>query len=756
MANATQVQAEGTVYDIKDATARQRIETVNTNLSDAITLLNTELSGEITATNKNVSVLQKITSFNALSPILPTKAKTTVISGITWTLNPDGTFTANGTTAVDEDSVLTITYGLGGVEAVRPGVNYSTVIEPANGDVKLQVIQYIGSSESVKANTNQTGTAFSIDSSATGVWVRLAIEGGKTVSNYKGSFGIIETDEANRNEMRFVGVPAKLEKFNELICRRFKNQNTDDKINFSDCPVYMDSTYLDNNGNPTNNAYNRVIYMPGAGISWIEFDPESTLDSAPAGFIIYNDGAIKIPLYLRSTYRTHLQGLFPEGLPQDAIICFNWVGGNNNPSTYFDSIIVRYAANDTRITTGKNKFNASEAYPGAQCHYSDGNFYGVDGYSAGAFAVRPGDTVRISGFGTNNAHIVFKKIDGTYINGTETDGSGSASAVAPANSAICVLSVATASLSTTIATVNDSDTSYEPFLNKFTKGISSGFLPYESGYIYHVSQTSQKPVFNGSTYENTSCLKLPSSYSESGTATPLVVICHGAGGGISSDGSSGWTYDTGYNSVVSALNNAGFAVMDSNGYRDSSAAGHEHWGCPQAVAGYVQAYDYFTNHYNLEKVVWLYGFSMGGLTALNIMISRTLPIRCAMIGVPVISLYDQCVTRQSGGVQNPYFLAAYDIEAYERSGLYGCDRYLDITTVGSTPMVFHDLPPLYIGYGLSDINISNEKIQEYYTALYNSNHIVRIHGYEGDHTVGFGGSQVLITDMVNWFKAYKQ
>jgi predicted esterase len=171
------------------------------------------------------------------------------------------------------------------------------------------------------------------------------------------------------------------------------------------------------------------------------------------------------------------------------------------------------------------------------------------------------------------------------------------------------------------------------------------------------------------------------------------------------------------------------------------------------LAGYVQAYNYWVKTYNLDKLAFVYGFSMGGLTALSLMKGRMIPMRCAMIGAPVISIYNQCVERPS--TPNPNFLSAYGISAYDRSKLYGCDRYHDIVQIGQTNYAFPPLPPLYIAYGESDVNISNEKIQEYYEALYNANHMVRIKGYTGGHEISYGGNLDVIDDMVNWFNAYK-
>lgn len=281
-------------------------------------------------------------------------------------------------------------------------------------------------------------------------------------------------------------------------------------------------------------------------------------------------------------------------------------------------------------------------------------------------------------------------------------------------------------------------------------GYQSGYLPYQSGYIYHQFEVPSTKALTSEKKTNTAYLRLPASYTQSGDPIKLCLLVHGASMGISSDGSTGWTYDTLYNNIVNALINAGYAVIDSNGYDDSVSTSHDHWGCPQALAGYHKAWDYFTTKYNLEREVYVYGFSMGGLTSLNLATERTIPIKCMMIGSPVISLYDQCVSGIATSV-NPTFLAAYGITAYSEDAVRGYDRYLDIVNVGSDGYVFNNLPPLFIGYGSTDVNTSNEKIQEYYEALCNSNHMVSIKEYEGGHSISYGGNATLISDIIKWF-----
>ena len=255
------------------------------------------------------------------------------------------------------------------------------------------------------------------------------------------------------------------------------------------------------------------------------------------------------------------------------------------------------------------------------------------------------------------------------------------------------------------------------------------------------------------TATNTAYLRLPDGYTADGEPTKLCILMHGASMGISDDGSTGWTYNEAYDNIVNKLLVNGYAVIDSNGYNDDTTAGHNHWGCQQAINGYIDAYTYFTNNYNLDKNAYIYGFSMGGLTALTIMINGSIPIRCGAVGAPVISLYDQCV---SGRVQspNPDFLEAYGMAAYSADKCRGYDRYPDIININNTPYNFKSLPPIFCAYGSNDTNISNTKIHEYFAALQNANNEAEIKSYTGGHEISYGFNNEVLNDIVSFFNYY--
>ena len=143
---------------------------------------------------------------------------------------------------------------------------------------------------------------------------------------------------------------------------------------------------------------------------------------------------------------------------------------------------------------------------------------------------------------------------------------------------------------------------------------------------------------------------------------------------------------------------------------------------------------------------------MGGLTALTLGIQKIIPIKAMMIGCPVISLYDQCV--EMPGEVRQDFLDAYQMENYDSDILKGYDRLGDIIDINNTKYNFKINLPLFIAYGTTDENVSNQYIQDYYNSLKNSNCNTIIQGFTGGHEVCYGGSQDLLVAMNRFFTRY--
>lgn len=396
---------------------------------------------------------------------------------------------------------------------------------------------------------------------------------------------------------------------------------------------------------------------------------------------------------------------------------------------------------NTKLITGVNLFNKSNVDNGHLYYYENGEYQSDNSYYASEYIEVESNTVYMLNV---LAHITYWTSEHQFISG-EVHFDGFTTITTPSNCKYIIISVN--DINKCMLYKGNNISEYIPYVNGIEYG--SHYLPYKEGYIYNTLPNPNTTSLETSNYLNTSCIKLPKTYSQFGKPTKLCVIVHGSTKGISNKSDS-WTNDNFYNNIVNSLLNNGYAVLDSNGYNDNDSSGHEHWGCPQALSGYYKAYEYFTTYYNLDKNVLLYGFSMGGLAALSIAKEKVIPIKCVMVGCPVISLYDQVV---KNGL-DPNFAAAYGFESYSPNVDLGYDRYKDIISINDISYVFADYPPLKICYASNDTSVSNSIILEYANAIKNANNNVFIKEYNGGHEVCFGGSQNLINDMIQWFNCF--
>ena len=174
-------------------------------------------------------------------------------------------------------------------------------------------------------------------------------------------------------------------------------------------------------------------------------------------------------------------------------------------------------------------------------------------------------------------------------------------------------------------------------------------------------------------------------YTPDGKPCPLIMLIHGAGAGVSNDYEN-WTLRNSYNSIVNYFVTSGYAVFDCNGYNNTSR-GINYWGNIKGVRAYMKAYQYITQNYNVEKDVNIYAFSMGGLTAMQLI--NIMPnIKCLAMGSPVLSMEacwdDPTLT---SGLKEIYNIPA-EVTDYDYSYFYGSDpmqRILNNRYYGSCP-----------------------------------------------------------------------
>lgn len=282
---------------------------------------------------------------------------------------------------------------------------------------------------------------------------------------------------------------------------------------------------------------------------------------------------------------------------------------------------------------------------------------------------------------------------------------------------------------------------------------------YQEGFIPFTVPVNQK-IASGSagdteTIVNVDCvLKLPITYSPTGRTTKLLMICHGAGRGVT--GSDNWCEQSSYLSLIDTFVNAGYAVFDCNGY-GNDALGWNHWGCHRALEAYRKAYDYVVRNYNVESNLSIYGFSMGGLTAFNLVFQHFPNVKCLAAGSPVLNLKEMC---WDGGVGTA-FTSAYGMSTttYEAEKTVGCDPIQNICTVADAPYVFDKVPPVKIWFGSTENGanggVNRQNAVDIVAAIHNANGVAYYREVAGaGHEICYGANLTVNKEILLWLNRF--
>lgn len=291
---------------------------------------------------------------------------------------------------------------------------------------------------------------------------------------------------------------------------------------------------------------------------------------------------------------------------------------------------------------------------------------------------------------------------------------------------------------------------------------TAGKKEYESGYITFTVPVNQNSAETTSTANaltdaenlvDVECvLKLPGDYNPIGKPSKLLMVCHGAGRGVT--GADGWASADSYNDMISLFVNNGYAVFDCNGY-SNDAYGVNHWGCPRALEAYRKAYDYITKNYNVETNLCVYGFSMGGLTALNLANENFPNIKAIGLGSPVINMREY-----AGG--NAACHAAYFMgDSYDESKAKGYDPIKWLFAISGTNYVFKSLPPIKIWFGGNEDGVTDEsKLNKQnainlVNAIKNANGIALYREIENTgHEICYGANTYANAEILHWFNRF--
>ena len=290
--------------------------------------------------------------------------------------------------------------------------------------------------------------------------------------------------------------------------------------------------------------------------------------------------------------------------------------------------------------------------------------------------------------------------------------------------------------------------------------------PYQSGQIHFTVPVNQKRLYftqgnenitqdNETDIVNVNCvLMLPQTYTPIGDKTNLLMIVHGSGGGVTE--TTWFRDDATVLAFFQRFLDAGFAIFDCNGYKNGSE-GQESWGVDTASIAYHKAYEYVVKNYNVTDEMCIYGFSMGGLNALNYCNMFPGGIKALGLGSPVVSLYNtiwvDTSVQAKGDVSRAYGFAVSG--TYEADTVGNCDAYTRIKTIDDVDYYLQRLPTVKIWHGDSDTAVYYQYSQRLYNAIKNSGGFAYYRIVTGKgHEICYGGNANVTNEIIMYFKRF--
>lgn len=302
------------------------------------------------------------------------------------------------------------------------------------------------------------------------------------------------------------------------------------------------------------------------------------------------------------------------------------------------------------------------------------------------------------------------------------------------------------------------------------------YRPYQSGNIYFSVEVEQSVEDWQSTSQTlgrtldkkktTGVLLLPTSYSQTGKKTPLIMYCHGKSHGVyyGTWGSTA-TFQTQKEHFIAR----GYAVFDCNGAKDTNrqAEGANAFvSAPQNVEAYYKAYKYIVEHYNVEDKICVLGGSMGGPVAVQFSLTRGNCVKA----LGLLAAYVQLKTLwagTAGSVFRPYFgVAAGDNQGWDdniekiRPHAPEC-RMFEVNNV----IYFNGMEcPVHAWIGANDASITvpgtlsmHEQLRGFIAALRNSGKVAYIREPQGlAHEIVSGAIQSIDDEVCDWFDMFNK
>lgn len=276
----------------------------------------------------------------------------------------------------------------------------------------------------------------------------------------------------------------------------------------------------------------------------------------------------------------------------------------------------------------------------------------------------------------------------------------------------------------------------------------------------------------------TGVIALPKSYTPDGAPTKLILFGHGGHGFVDE---TRWYPTMGQQFVdfVQSLLDAGYAVFDCSGYKDTP---YEEWktqiiekgdvqiseGLPQVVEAYYKCYQYIIDNYNIRPGCYIHGCSQGGHLAMNFAYNHRECVAVIAMMAGQIDLYDQGYCYQTLenkrqvakllGFRNTKFTTHEEaMGAYEHHKADPFDPMKRITTIDGVDYVLGWNIPIKFFYGTNDTVLPQYRYtKRLVRALQNSKVICYLRWYDGftHNDVAVCGKEVCLQEMLAWFNRF--
>jgi pimeloyl-ACP methyl ester carboxylesterase len=257
-----------------------------------------------------------------------------------------------------------------------------------------------------------------------------------------------------------------------------------------------------------------------------------------------------------------------------------------------------------------------------------------------------------------------------------------------------------------------------------------------------------------SVYIDQAILKLPKTYSGSGTPIRLVYYAHGAGSNKEGMVTSNSWFPENNTLIDDSLLANGYAIFDVNG-----GPVVENMGGSWVVQSVYKAYEYIRQHYHVHNEIFVIGLSMGGLSSANFVNRHSQVVLAHGMFCPVLDLYGQAwvnpwysTTKQS--LARTYNFKDSSGNTWEPEKVKGWNP-LYTNSFFNAADTFKIYPvPVKIWHAQKDETVNISGSRKFHRYIQNANGYSELRELQnGDHGLS-KGNPVMIRELILFFRRF--